>query len=161
MEEDRVVVGNYSPSKHNAANVVDTSGLAPTVMENHGTITAVEEEPKVLGGIGEKKSNGGTQWYQQDRIYADGIAISNTTTAQPYYKTGLRIRKLTPRECMRLMGVKDEDSNKIQQGDSSMYHLAGDSIVTSCLMGLFGELLGIDYKNKIRDLVNDLIEKDQ
>lgn len=25
--------------------------------------------PKVVGGIGEKKSNGGTQWYQQDRIY--------------------------------------------------------------------------------------------
>ena len=28
-----------------------------------------DEKPKVLGGIGEKKSNSGTQWYQQDRIY--------------------------------------------------------------------------------------------
>ena len=26
--------------------------------------------PKVIGGIGEKKSNGGTQWYQQDRVYS-------------------------------------------------------------------------------------------
>lgn len=44
INEDKVkVVGNYSPSKHNAANVVDTSGLAPTVMENHGTITAIQE----------------------------------------------------------------------------------------------------------------------
>jgi site-specific DNA-cytosine methylase len=35
------VVGNYSPSNHNASSVVDSNGLAPTVMENHGTITAI------------------------------------------------------------------------------------------------------------------------
>ena len=28
--------------------------------------------PHVIGGLGEKKSNNGTQWYQQDRIYAGG-----------------------------------------------------------------------------------------
>jgi DNA (cytosine-5)-methyltransferase 1 len=44
-------------------------------------------EPKVIGGIGEKKSNGGRQWYQQDRIYDDGVAISVTTGFQPYYAT--------------------------------------------------------------------------
>ena len=27
------------------------------------------ETPKVLGGFGDKKSNGGTQWYAQDRVY--------------------------------------------------------------------------------------------
>ena len=26
--------------------------------------------PPVLGGFGEKKSNGGTQWFQQDRVYS-------------------------------------------------------------------------------------------
>lgn len=30
---------------------------------------------KVVGGIGEKKSNGGTQWYQQNRIYYGDIAL--------------------------------------------------------------------------------------
>ena len=54
------------------------------------------------------------------------------------------------------MGVKDEDSKKIQQSDSSKYHLAGDSIVTTCLMALFGELLGIDYKEKIEQLVEEI-----
>ena len=44
-------------------------------------------EPKVLAGIGDKKSNGGTQWYQQDRIYDDNIAISVTTSFNPYYAT--------------------------------------------------------------------------
>lgn len=35
-----VVLGNYSPSGHNASRIVDNNGIAPTVMENHGTVTA-------------------------------------------------------------------------------------------------------------------------
>lgn len=54
----------------------------------------------------------------------------------------LRIRKLTPRECFRLMGVKDEDFDKIKnnQSDSSLYHLAGDSIVTTLMVYMFKNL---------------------
>ena len=30
----------------------------------------------LLGGVGEKKSNGGTQYYQQDRVYSsDGLSM--------------------------------------------------------------------------------------
>ena len=55
----------------------------------------------------------------------------------------LRIRKLTPKECFRLMGVRDEDYEKIakNQSDSSLYHLAGDSIVVNVLMAIFKELI--------------------
>ena len=55
----------------------------------------------------------------------------------------LRIRKLTPRECFRLMGVKDEDFEKVKvnQSDSSLYHLAGDSIVVNVLMAIFKEMI--------------------
>jgi site-specific DNA-cytosine methylase len=55
----------------------------------------------------------------------------------------LRIRKLTPKECFRLMGVKDEDYERIakNQSDSSLYHLAGDSIVVNVLMAIFKELI--------------------
>ena len=35
------VVGNYMPSNHDASRIVDTNGIAPTVKENHGTVTAV------------------------------------------------------------------------------------------------------------------------
>ena len=58
----------------------------------------------------------------------------------------LRIRKLTPKECFRLMGVRDEDYDKIaeNQSDSSLYHLAGDSIVVDVLIAIFGEMLGDD-----------------
>ena len=101
-------------------------------------------KPKVLGGIGEKKSNGGTQYYQQNRIYDDNVSISLTTECNPYYKNDLRIRKLTPKECFRLMGVKDEDFDKVakNQSDSSLYHLAGDSIVCQgVLTSLFKEMM--------------------
>ena len=54
----------------------------------------------------------------------------------------LKIRKLTPKECFRLMGVKDEDYEKVakNQSDSSLYHLAGDSIVVNVLMAIFKEM---------------------
>lgn len=69
-----------------------------------------------------------------------------------------RVRKLTERECFRLQGVKDEDFAKIRQNQSksSCYHLAGDSITTSVLMALFGQMLGIDWRSKVDELVDEL-----
>ena len=57
--------------------------------------------------------------------------------------SNLKIRKLTPKECFRLMGVKDEDYEKcaINQSNSSLYHLAGDSIVVNVLIAIFKEML--------------------
>ena len=45
----------------------------------------MKDDVKVLGGIGEKKSNNGTQWYEQDRIYDNKIATSIATSFHPYY----------------------------------------------------------------------------
>ena len=61
----------------------------------------------------------------------------------------LRIRKLTPKECGRLMGVKDEDIDKIakNQSDSSMYHLFGDSIVVDVLKYIIGEMINDNKGN--------------
>jgi len=49
-----------------------------------------------------------------------------------------RIRKLTPRECLRLMGFKD--SFKIVVSDTSMYQQSGNSIVVDVLIALLKEL---------------------
>ena len=146
--------------------------------------------PQCIGGVGEKKSNGGRQYYQQDRIYDDGIAISVTTAFNPYYATqepriireepleregwheyakevlstegvcrtlstqsnnlatkikepqSLRIRKLTPKECWRLMGFDDVDVEKAEKvcSNSQLYKQAGNSIVVNVLMAIFKEL---------------------
>lgn len=56
-----------------------------------------------------------------------------------------RIRKLTPKECFRLMGMKDADFEKIavNQSNSSLYHLAGDSIVVTVLEAIFKQMIQV------------------
>ena len=51
---------------------------------------------------------------------------------------GGRIRKLTPRECLRLMGF--EDDFKIAVSDTQMYRQAGNSIVVNVLMAILKEI---------------------
>ena len=65
-----------------------------------------------------------------------------------------RIRKLTPRECFRLMDVRDSDFEKLLAtdscdkngnhkraiSDSQLYKMAGNSIVVSCLDLIFENL---------------------
>ena len=119
-------------------------------------------EPKLVGGFGEKKSNGGTQYYQQDRVYdGEDMAMCHPASipgGSYNYQVDYRVRKLTEKECFRLQGVKDEDFERVRknQSKSSCYHLAGDSITTSVLMALFGEMLGVDWRSKINELTEDL-----
>ena len=56
---------------------------------------------------------------------------------------GFRIRKLTPKECWRLMGFDDEDFEKAAKVNSNtqLYKQAGNSIVVNVLEALLGELL--------------------
>ena len=55
----------------------------------------------------------------------------------------IRIRKLTPRECWRLMGFTDEDFDKAQDVNSNtqLYKQAGNSIVVPVLEGIFRQLI--------------------
>lgn len=49
-----------------------------------------------------------------------------------------RIRRLTPRECLRLMGFTDDF--KIVVSDMQMYKQAGNSIVVDVLIALFSQI---------------------
>ena len=56
----------------------------------------------------------------------------------------MRIRKLTPKECWRLMGFDDEDFEKAKNAgisDSQLYKQAGNSIVVNVLEGILRNLL--------------------
>ena len=272
------VVGNYMPSGHDASRIVDENGLAPTVKENHGTVTAVlqrfefpekqelklklkdmlEENvdekyylsddkiekiahwkayqkpfEKVMGdnsivptltarGAGEEHSgmitysddleettnlqeeclniksgayarDFGSRGKIQNKDYCDTLTSSmgtgggnvpiikskckrlhqlvektkfeegkvlnmdlyNQTTnenvsqclTEPHHNSqrlfdGLRIRKLTPKECWRLMGFDDEDYEKASQFNSNaqLYKQAGNSIVVNVLEAILKEL---------------------
>jgi site-specific DNA-cytosine methylase len=50
------IVGNYMPSNHDASRIVSIDGLAPTVKENHGTVTAILE-PFIVASRGRDSDN--------------------------------------------------------------------------------------------------------
>lgn len=54
-----------------------------------------------------------------------------------------RIRKLTPKECWRLMGFSDEDFEKAAKVNSNtqLYKQAGNSIVKDVLMAIFRQMI--------------------
>lgn len=60
-----------------------------------------------------------------------------------------RIRKLTPRECLRLMGFKD--SFKIVVSDTSMYQQSGNSIVVDVLIAILKQMDITQYGVKYED----------
>lgn len=74
------------------------------------------------------------------------------------YSTQEKYFFYSTQEFFRLMGVKNEDYKKLKkaQSKSSLFHLAGDSIVTTCLMAIFGEMCDVDYKTKIEELTKNL-----
>jgi DNA (cytosine-5)-methyltransferase 1 len=78
------------------------------------------------------------------RVHDECPAINVTTTQNSFIvKNNLRIRKLTPKECFRLMGFSDEDFDKASKFNSptQLYKQAGNSIVVNVLMAIFKELL--------------------
>ena len=142
------ILGHYSPSGHNAASVVDPNGSAPTVMENHGTVTAIPIKNATTQGYllaeeGDGVDISSRMQYHRGTVQK-GKSQTLTTKADNVgvVMPGLRIRKLTPRECFRLMGVRDEDFDHVavNQSNASLYHLAGDSIVVNVLMAIFENL---------------------
>lgn len=56
-----------------------------------------------------------------------------------YVTTDGRLRKLTPRECLRLMGFSD--NFKIVVSDTAMYQQAGNSIVVDVLIHIMEEII--------------------
>lgn len=56
-----------------------------------------------------------------------------------YVTTDGKLRKLTPRECLRLMGFSD--SFKIVVSDTSMYQQSGNSIVVDVLMNIMNQVI--------------------
>lgn len=75
-----------------------------------------------------------------------GIKVTPTLRAgnsNTFVYSDYRIRKLTPRECFRLMGMRECDIDKIQQAgisNTQQYKMAGNSIVVDVLEAIFKNL---------------------
>ena len=224
------VIGNYSKSNYNQTPIVGKNGIAPTVTENHGQVTAIAiknntkqgyllaEEGDAVDISGRMEWHRGTvqketcqtlttggdnvgvvvkeevkpvytpleeQLFTEDgnikrylgsdiidkfeegqmvtttfpngyghgsRVHNESITLN--TVDRPSVKQNLRIRKLTPCECIKLMGFERKDYESLVEyglSDSAIYHCAGDSIVTTSLIGLFGTMTNKDYEQIIKD----------
>lgn len=68
---------------------------------------------------------------------------SNNLCTKIKEEPSVRIRKLTPKECYRLMGFDDEAFERAEQVNSNaqLYKQAGNSIVVDVLMAIFDNLL--------------------
>ena len=86
----------------------------------------------------------GKQPSSTHRVYSDeGLGTAVTTSFMPSISTDFRIRKLTERECFRLMGVREDDIDKLLKAGISktqLYKLAGNSIVCDVLMAIFDKM---------------------
>ena len=191
------VVGNYSPSGHDASRIVHPDGIAPTVKENHGTVTATldisnapnTDKPFIVASRGRNPENPSDRTagikleqrlepntkglcntltsVQKDNYVAEPLALDeqngyirtdgtvgtimtdgsspkhNNRVVEPVPANNYRIRKLTPKECWRLMAFTDEDFEKASAvcSNTQLYKQAGNSIVVNVLMAIFWELL--------------------
>ena len=108
--------------------------------------TIKKGETICLNSKGGRNGIEGLQPSLKDRIYdSNGIATCCATSNffMPNYTDGLRIRKLTPKECWRLMGFDDTDFEKVAQVNSNtqLYKQAGNSIVVNVLEAILTNLL--------------------
>ncbi|WP_405341619.1 DNA cytosine methyltransferase [Fibrobacter sp.] len=113
------------------------------------SVTDYKDPPKILQ-VGNIVKTGQFDNPQRGRIYdPDGIAPTLNTCSggglEPKFvdrsHVDVRIRKLTPRECFRLMGFTDDDFDKIKGiSNSQLYKMAGNSIVVNVLTEIFKEL---------------------
>lgn len=88
----------------------------------------------------------GKQPSLSDRVYDSnsiGCAITTSDFYMPNYTEGLRIRKLTPLECWRLMGIDDKYFEKASQVNSSaqLYKQAGNGIVVNVFQNILKQLM--------------------
>lgn len=88
----------------------------------------------------------GSPTEQRLEINKQGTSNTITTVQKDNYVVynSYRIRKLTAKECWRLMGFSDDDFHKAEEvnSNSQLYKQAGNSIVVDVLEGIFKQLLG-------------------
>ena len=133
--------GVYIDQPHQKCGVVqkDKIQTLKTSVNDIGVVVKDSENyiyHKSLGGIDNAR-----------RIYKTNKIMGTITTYQDNSKVllnNLRIRKLTPLEAWRLMGIKDEDFYKAQKSgvsDTQLYKQAGNAIVVDVLMAIFSQMI--------------------
>lgn len=109
---------------------------------NHHFI--MEKEPKIVSYTRSREDGSIQNRHLNDVANTiHGSTGQGGNTDSYVYEPSFRIRKLTERECFRLMGLADTDITKIQASGvsrSQQYKMAGNSIVVDVLFHIFRKL---------------------
>lgn len=119
--------------------VYSSEGISPTLTSMQGG----NRQPKI---IDDTYRNRLPRIYEEYSpcIRAQGSVFKVATMRGRYDKNNYRIRKLTPKECFRLMGFKDRDINILIENNISntqLYKMAGNSICVPVLECIFKQLI--------------------
>ena len=147
------------PNEYDMSNrVYRANGISPTLTASgeSGAKKIIEykdkkvELPCICASRGRNPENPsdrtvGAPTEQRLEFNTKGTSNTITTVQKDNYvvEPTYRIRKLTPRECFRLMGMRDDDIDKIQAAgisNTQQYKMAGNSIVVNVLEAIFKNL---------------------
>ena len=144
--------GVYLNRPHQKRGVVQ-NGMIQTLKTSCSDVgVVVSDKPICVGQVSTGNSQAG-------KVYSpDGVSQTLCAGTHGYamgnIEHNLRIRKLTPLECFRLMGFDDEDFNKITGiSNTQLYKQAGNRIVVDVLVHLFESLFKALESNKRAEII--------
>ena len=156
MELPGIADLSYPSSKTRRGRVQEEGKISPCIAATQQDICYIEykgnevELPCIAASRGRNPENpsdrtAGAPTEQRLEFNTKGTSNTITTVQKDNYvvETTYRIRKLTPRECFRLMGMRDDDIDKIQAAgisNTQQYKMAGNSIVVNVLEAIFKNL---------------------
>ena len=128
---------SYPDSETRRGRVQDNGNTCHTLTAESQDICRIEQ----VGQISSDNSQYGTVIGENglcSTLQAGTHGYANSCIATQY-----RIRKLTPRECWRLMDFSDEDFEKAAEVNSNtqLYKQAGNSIVKNVLIAILGQMM--------------------
>jgi DNA (cytosine-5)-methyltransferase 1 len=134
---------------------IEKKGYVPEMFNAYNRAEITESAPTLTAQCGSPTASGSILKAETDevakcvRVGGQGLHERHTwNVVQP--ANGVRIRKLTPTECLRLQGWRDSEIAKIRAAgvsNAQAYRQAGNGITTTVLMAIFGELFGVPYKS--------------
>lgn len=129
---------SFPDSTTRRGRVQDGGDVCPTLMAGEQDICRIEK--KCISTKGKENDVASTILSGYERSNMTGFNADNGVLEN--VNTQYRIRKLTPRECYRLMAVPEKDIDKMLEVNSNTqcYKQAGNSIVVNCLIAIFSQM---------------------
>ena len=148
-----IQLGNIAVGKSwdnpQSGRIYSVDGIAPTLntcgggqdsMQHSDNLTERSTEMAKVGQISNEGSQCGSVY--SDNGNSPTLTAGTHGDANSKVYTEYRIRKLTPKECWRLMDFSDADFHKAEKVNSNtqLYKQAGNSIVVNVLVAILGQL---------------------